>query len=620
MARVDLLGPVFWYEALTASRRGRHFLLRSAYAAVLLVALASNYQAYEQLSDGSLATSANLAATFFETFSILQICVVMLVAPAMVAGAIAQERERRTIEYLLVSQLSSVEIVVGKLGARLALMTYLLLAGIPVLSIAVLMGGIAPDSLWRVFLATVSALVMVGGLSIWASATSKKTSSAVRKAYALVLLASFGLPVVLFTLALLIMSLFASLIAMFAPPRWALAVNPFATLIWAIEPDAMSFGSTLEVAVAIQFGVGAIAIAAAANSIRASYSRDVETAGLPVAPELIVAAFAGSPVAESSIDPKSEGAANPIASTRAARVADARSHSLDRNPILWKETRRYHTIRGIARSMDDIESAVVAIASFVHSAFWIIVLMILVTNGRRNLEDLTDVSLGISGLFIAAGLLIVLVRSATTVTSEKDRDCWTSLLATPLDGREIVRGKLRAAMKTGGVCALCAAPFWLIPILFYPSLFLPFVATCLNAAILLFFAALLGFSISLRAKNSTRATVGALSIAALLCGGYLLIFQPTFAALHGRGESEYVFAVCIPYLATAPAMAWHEMRHWGDAAFEMVASFILGTGVYALATSLLYRRLMLKFDALAGRIDASVARPSLRSECARDPS
>ena len=39
-------------------------------------------------------------------------------------------------------------------------------------------------------------------------------------------------------------------------------------------------------------------------------------------------------------------------------------------------------------------------------------------------------------------LLLLAARASGLVTYEKERDCWHSLVATPLTGREIMRGKM----------------------------------------------------------------------------------------------------------------------------------------------------------------------------------
>ena len=97
-----------------------------------------------------------------------------MLGPAMVAGTIATERERRTIEYLFASSLSNAEIVLGKLAAKLLHVVYLILAGVPVLALVMLMGGIAPEALLVLLILTLSTVLTVSTLSIAVSVWSAR--------------------------------------------------------------------------------------------------------------------------------------------------------------------------------------------------------------------------------------------------------------------------------------------------------------------------------------------------------------------------------------------------------------------------------------------------------------
>ena len=77
----------------------------------------------------------------------MQLMAVLSIGPALAAGTIAQERERRTMEYLYTTPLSNLEIVIGKLGGRVLQILYLVLSGVPVLALAMLLGGIAPRAI-----------------------------------------------------------------------------------------------------------------------------------------------------------------------------------------------------------------------------------------------------------------------------------------------------------------------------------------------------------------------------------------------------------------------------------------------------------------------------------------
>ena len=91
----------------------------------------------------------------------LQLLAVVLLGPAMVAGTIATERERRTIEYLFASSLSNAEIVLGKLAAKLLHVVFMILAGVPVLALVMLLGGIAPEALLTLLILTLSTVLTV---------------------------------------------------------------------------------------------------------------------------------------------------------------------------------------------------------------------------------------------------------------------------------------------------------------------------------------------------------------------------------------------------------------------------------------------------------------------------
>ena len=137
-------GPILAVELVTTSRRTRYFVLRVIYAAALFFALWFTHQETLGSSSGDINSIARFTAAFFGAFGVMQLMAVLLIGPALAAGTIAQERERRTMEYLYATPLSNLEIVIGKLGGRVLQILYLVLSGVPVLALAMLLGGIAP--------------------------------------------------------------------------------------------------------------------------------------------------------------------------------------------------------------------------------------------------------------------------------------------------------------------------------------------------------------------------------------------------------------------------------------------------------------------------------------------
>ncbi len=178
-------GPILAVELITMSRRARYYALRVLYAAALFFALWINYEGSRRYSASDINSIAQFASDFFQTFGVMQLMAVMLIGPALAAGTIAQERERRTMEYLYASPLSNLEIVIGKLGGRVLQIIYLVLAGMPVLALAMLLGGIAPVHIVVLTAITISTALFVTMVSIAVSAWTARARDAVIRAYLL---------------------------------------------------------------------------------------------------------------------------------------------------------------------------------------------------------------------------------------------------------------------------------------------------------------------------------------------------------------------------------------------------------------------------------------------------
>jgi ABC-type transport system involved in multi-copper enzyme maturation permease subunit len=65
----------------------------------------------------------------------------LALTPALVARVVADEKQRKTLHYLLASRLTSPEIALGKLLVRMLYLAVLLGVSLPVLSLLVLMGS-----------------------------------------------------------------------------------------------------------------------------------------------------------------------------------------------------------------------------------------------------------------------------------------------------------------------------------------------------------------------------------------------------------------------------------------------------------------------------------------------
>ncbi|MBA3480926.1 MAG: ABC transporter permease subunit, partial [Pirellulales bacterium] len=225
-----ITGPIFRVELVSAARRRRYFALRVLYSAIILFVLWVTYEsvAVRVARSGDqmrIAQMAEAAANFFYTFSWVQIIGILLVAPAMAVGTIATERERRTIEYLFTTDLSNVEIVLGKTIARLLLIGQLVLASLPILFIFRLLGGIPANLLAASFLISASTALVVTAISVCISVWSPRARDAAMRVYRVLAVLVLG-PIV----ALPLLSM------MGANSRLVLRILDAVNFLWEINP------------------------------------------------------------------------------------------------------------------------------------------------------------------------------------------------------------------------------------------------------------------------------------------------------------------------------------------------------------------------------------------------
>jgi ABC-type transport system involved in multi-copper enzyme maturation permease subunit len=171
---VRVVGPLFWYELVALARRGQQPRLRALLVGLLLVGLFVTYlrefrgQELAGLTGGArLDQSARFAEAFLTAFLVAQLLAVVLITPAVVGGAITEEKEHGTLDFLRSSLLTNREIVLGKLAARLAFVGGVLLAGLPVLALTSLFGGVDPWVLLAGYAITAMSAVSLGAFSLW---------------------------------------------------------------------------------------------------------------------------------------------------------------------------------------------------------------------------------------------------------------------------------------------------------------------------------------------------------------------------------------------------------------------------------------------------------------------
>ena len=193
-----LLGPMFAKEMIEISRRRWYFVNRVLYGSVLLGAMFVVWESnwYRWSYNFSIYAAAAIASELFIAISCVQYGAVFLFVPVFVAGVIANERETHSLDLLLTTQLSDREIVVGKLGSRLAVTGLLVLCTLPVVSLIGLFGGVAPGAVVRMQSATLLAMLYCGAHAVYFSTTTRSPMGALVRTYWWMALWILALPMI----------------------------------------------------------------------------------------------------------------------------------------------------------------------------------------------------------------------------------------------------------------------------------------------------------------------------------------------------------------------------------------------------------------------------------------
>lgn len=186
---LKLLGPVLFYDLIQIARRQRYLILRFLVVLILSLVLCLMYgswaleQQFRRGGQASLQEVAEFGESFFLLFMIIQFTLVGVLTPAYTAGAIADEKDRKTFEFLLATDLRNREIVLSKLLSRVANMTLVILAGLPVFAASQFFGGIDPGLLLAAFAALLITTVSLAAVSIFNSVYARKARDAILITY-----------------------------------------------------------------------------------------------------------------------------------------------------------------------------------------------------------------------------------------------------------------------------------------------------------------------------------------------------------------------------------------------------------------------------------------------------
>ncbi len=158
--------------------------------------------------DGSLSNAEpdfmqEMGKIIFSTVILLELLMIGFIGPALTSGSIATEREHKTIDLLKTSLLSASAIIFGKISSAVAFLLLLILAAVPLQSMAFFLGGVGMAEIIVSTAMLVVTAIFFCALGLFFSSFARRTIIATVYSYSSILISFVLFLLLLFSIEIL---------------------------------------------------------------------------------------------------------------------------------------------------------------------------------------------------------------------------------------------------------------------------------------------------------------------------------------------------------------------------------------------------------------------------------
>ena len=192
--RWNLSLPLLTRELIAQAARRRTYVIRVLLALLAIWLGLALYQAQVRSSYAPQAgTLFGQGDVVFDVLTWMQFVVIYLLLPMQCAGLLTEEKERDTLQLLLLTHLGPWKILWEKLLSRVVPMISLLLVCLPLQALAYGLGGVSVERIAISFCLLLATLFQMGSLGLVASSFHRTTARATVTTLGLVAATLFGL-------------------------------------------------------------------------------------------------------------------------------------------------------------------------------------------------------------------------------------------------------------------------------------------------------------------------------------------------------------------------------------------------------------------------------------------
>lgn len=536
-----LRNPIFEKEFVALCRTRKWFVVRTGMVGVGVAAI---WLLFATVGPETIANPAELGRVIFGTLAVLEVLIVAAVTPALVADVIVSERRRRTLDILLTTPIRPAGIVLGKVLSRLSLVLVLAAAAFPMVTVALLYGGVRGEQVLALAGLVLGTALFTGGVALLVSAHARRLGTAAVLSYVLPIAWCFAWPLVLLAADRLGHGADVMEMPFLVGPHpffatWSVAMDEgWSTFANAAVPPWLVWLLT-------GAAVGAITTALAVLRL----VRERHEVGLaPSAPQ-------AAPVRHR---------------TRLRRM---------RRPMLWKEAHLRNPTH--SKALFRIVLALLILAE-----------ILLFATADHELDE-AGLHIFFATVEASLLLLVVAVNGATSVVSEREQGTLDLVHVTLVRPDDVTTAKVAGALRSVAVLAAVPCAHLVVATFVSDLPLLGAAAFALTFGILLCFFAVFGVGFSVVSRRPAHAILRA----TLLYAGLFVVFPLAVAFLllvsNGRVEESLVGVLLCGCPAAIPAgvAQYATDRDPGRIEKAFLLGAILWSAVYLFATILWYRYL-----------------------------
>lgn len=186
LKRTLFQNPLLTKELRIGFREKKVFFIQTIY--LLILGIVTFFFLIDITNRPSRYIYMEAGRDFFKIICIIQFFLVVLISPSLTSGSISSEREKKTFDMLLVTNLSTGEILIGKLAYAVLYLILLVATSLPLVALVFFMGGVSPWEVIIYYLIILGCGILVCLLSLYFSSRSKRSSFATFMSYGALIL------------------------------------------------------------------------------------------------------------------------------------------------------------------------------------------------------------------------------------------------------------------------------------------------------------------------------------------------------------------------------------------------------------------------------------------------